>query len=235
ENTSIYVQIEGIFAIENIPQSSALTYYLSIYDNNGSKIESGTITAPNGEILTYYLNGIEQGYYSLQVYFTTNGENCSPITTNFLVSPPPVPYTALFLSNGEFIFHSDMLNTTGKANQSYPFQVTISYQFPGGSSQTVGVFNTTNMTFTPSNEGETVVVNVMDKWGWLNSAGVNIQQDIFSGPPLTYTFGNVPNPYGSVWFENVIGDVMIIVFLLGTIYYFVRRSSSKRVIEDVYE
>ncbi len=235
ENTSIYVQMEGLYAENNIPQSAALMYYLTIYSANGTRIEGGEITQQNGETFTYYLNGIPEGYYSLDVYFTAAGSNSSVETIYFIVSPPPVPYTALFLSNGEFLFHSDVLNTTGKANRSYWFQVTISYQFQGGSSQTVGVYNTTNMTFMPANEGETVVVNIMDRWGWLNSAGVNMQQDVFTGPPLTYSFANVPNPYSSVWYDNILVDVLIILGLLGGAYVYVRKSGGKRMAEDVYE
>ncbi len=235
ENTSIYVQLEGLFAENNIPQAAALTYYLTIYSSNGSQIEGGSITQQNGVVFTYYLNGIPEGYYHLNVYFTTAGSNSSMETTYFIVSPPPVPYTAMFLSNGDFLFHSDVLNTTGKPNQSYWFQVTISYQFQGGSSQTIGAFNTTNMTFRPADEGETVVVNIMDRYGWLNSAGINLQNDIFTGPPLVYSFAAVPNPYSSVWYQNILIDVIIIVVLLGGIYLYVRRNGEKRLVEDVYE
>jgi hypothetical protein len=235
ENTSIYVQLEGLFAENNIPQSASLTYYLTIYSSNGSEIEGGSITQQNGVIFTYYLNGIPEGYYYLDVYFTTGNSNSSIETVYFIVAPPPVPYTAFFLSNGEFVFHSDMLNTTGKANQSYWFRITISYQYLGGGSETAGSFNTTNMTFRPTNEGETVVVNIMDKYGWLNSAGMDLQNDIFTGPPLVYSFAPVPNPYSSVWYENIIVDVVIIVVLLGGIYLYARKNREKRLVEDVYE
>ncbi len=234
-NTSISVQLEGLFAENNIPQAAALTYYLTVYSSNGSQIEGGSITQQNGVIFTYYLNGISEGYYYLNVYFTTADSNSSLETTYFIVSPPPVPYIAMFLSNGDFIFHSDVLNTTGKPNQSYWFQVTISYQFQGGGSQTVGTFNTTNMTFKPADEGETVVVNIMDKYGWLNSAGINLQNDIFTGPPLVYSFAAVPNPYSSVWYQNILIDVLIIAVLLGGIYLYVRNNKDKRLVEDVYE
>lgn len=234
-NTSIYVQLEGLFAENNIPQAASLTYYLAIYSSNGSQVEGGSITQQNGLGFTYYLNGIPDGYYYLNVYFTTGSGNSSLETIYFIVSPPPVPYTAMFLSNGDFVFHSDVLNATGKPNQSYWFQVTISYQFQGGGSQTAGTFNTTNMTFKPADEGETVVVNIMDKYGWLNSEGINLQNDIFTGPPLVYSFAAVPNPYSSVWYQNILIDVLIIVVLLGGIYLFVRKNRDKRLLEDVYE
>ena len=234
-NTSIYVQLEGLSAENSIPQAASLTYYLAIYSSNGSQVEGGSITQQNGLVFTYYLNGIPDGYYYLNVYFTTGSGNSSLETIYFIVSPPPVPYTAMFLSNGDFVFHSDVLNATGKSNQSYWFQVTISYQFQGGGSQTAGAFNTTNMTFKPADEGETVVVNIMDKYGWLNSEGINLQNDIFTGPPLVYSFAAVPNPYSSVWYQNILIDVLIIVVLLGGIYLFVRKNRDKRLLEDVYE
>ncbi|MEM3191607.1 MAG: hypothetical protein QW292_05830 [Candidatus Parvarchaeota archaeon] len=235
ENVSMAIGIEGLYAVNDIPQAVELQYNIQVYTANGTYVEGGSISEQNGFPFTYYLPGIPRGYYYLTVDYTVDGVTSSNETIYFIVAPPPVPYVAFFLSNGEFVFHSEMLNATGKANQSYWFHVSIAYQYQGGTAQIINVFNTTNMTFMPVNEGQIVVVNIQDRWGWLNSAGINIKKEIFTGPPLIYSFSGIPAPYSSVWLENIIVDIVLIAALLGAFFVYLIRRRRKKLVEDYYE
>lgn len=233
-NESIVIGFEGIYAINNIPQSGDLVYHVIIISANNTTVESNTISEPNGYSFQLTMNGIPEGYYLLKASYNFGNVSSGNQSGSFLVSPPPVPYSAFFLGNGELVFHSLMLNSTGKPNASYPFIVTVSYQYPGGSAVVAHVFNTTNMTFAVPDQGQTVVVNVMDKYGWLNSQSINIQEQVYTGMPLVYTFGQVPQPYASTWLPNILIDVVLIAVLLGGMYKYFKRKS-RGMSEDIYE
>jgi hypothetical protein len=224
ENQTVDVQVEGIYAINNVPQTSGLSYTLGVYDLNGTPIQAGNITEPNGLQFFYYFSGLSPGLYEFSTSFNVDGYSSAPVGMTFLVSPPPVPYTAYFLSNGVFQFHSGVYNLTGAFNTSFPFSVTVAYQYPGGGSQTVAVFNNaTNVTFTPENLGQTIVITVQDKWGWENSNNMNLAALQFTGSPYTYTFANLPQPYQSVWIYDIVGAVLLIVAIAFLIIVFSRR------------
>lgn len=212
-NQTIDVQVEGLYAISNVPQAGSLSYTLSVLNENGTIVETGNITEPNGLEFFYYFNGLPPGMYTFSAVFYINGISSQPIELNFLTSPPPIPYTAYIANgNGTFYFHSDEYNLTGAYNVSDPFTVVVAYQYPGGGAQTIGIYNTTNFTFTPENLGQTVVINVRDKWGWQNSNHIDLQALEFTGTPYSYTFANSPpEPFGSSWWTNVLVIVFVII------------------------
>ena len=225
-NQTIDVQVEGIYAVNNVPQPASLLYTLSVSSMNGTPIETGSTTQPNGLQFFYYFNGLRPGMYEFSAYFTVDGYTSSPIGLTFLVSPPPVPYTAYFLSNGVFYFRSNVDNLTGSPSMLYPFTVTIAYQYQGGGSQVIAVFNdTTNLTYTPENIGQTVVITVQDKWGWMNSNNMNIADMQFVGLPYTYTFAaSPPQPFGAAWGYDIAGVLAFIALIGVLLVVFSRRS-----------
>jgi len=221
ENQSIVIEIEGLYFVNNIPQGTQINYQISIFQNN-NLVESNDISGQNGMIIYTQLNGLPVGLYSYSISASCEGVTSSINSGQFLVTYPPVPYTAYFLSNGEFVFHSDQYTLKGKYDPNYTFTIVIEYIYAGGGSYTSNTFtNVTNMTFTPTDMGQIVAVNIIDKWGWINSASINIAKMQFTGTPLTYDFSYYQrSPYTSVWWQNLIIDLILIgIFFIIVIRY----------------
>jgi len=223
ENQSIFMQLQALYFVNNIPQGTMINYEISIFQNN-NLIEKGDISGQNGMIINAQLNGLPVGLYSYSIVASSQGV-ISPINSGqFLVTYPPVSYTAYFLSNGKFVFHSDQYTIKGKYDPNYTFTIVIQYIYVGGGSYIAHTFyNVTNMTFTPPNMGQIVAVNIIDRWGWINSASINIAQMQFVGIPLTYDFSYYErSPYSSVWWQNLLIDVIIIALIFLVLIWYVR-------------
>jgi hypothetical protein len=216
-NQTINVQLQGTYAAiingKPIPQAASLLYTMEITSLNGTLIEEGNISQPNGILFSYYFTGIAAGVYDFSASYSVNGFSTSVRDVEFLVLPPPVPYVA-YWSGSTFIFHSSEYNLTGAYNSSYPFTVTVVYEYPnGGGAEVQGVYQTTNFTFIPPDEGQLVSISIQDVWGWQNSNHISLASFQFGGAPYQYDYGPAPQPLASSLFVNIVADVLLILIV----------------------
>lgn len=230
ENQPIPVQVQALYFQDSVPQSTAITIYASVTNVTSGQSFNFTFNVSSGVPQSIYLKSLPIGEYSFQAYAYAMGQSSKEANLEFLVAPPPVPYSASFVSGGLFSFHSNMLNKTGHYNLNYTFTLNVYYQYPGGTAEEVSSYrNVTNLTLKFPDDGQIVVVNVIDRYGWLNGMSINPPAGIFSGPPYSYDF-NIVNqePFSSVYVANFIPDVIAVFFLALVIVLLVDRTRKSR-------
>ncbi|MEM4066066.1 MAG: hypothetical protein QXV17_04300 [Candidatus Micrarchaeaceae archaeon] len=215
EGQPIPIQVQALYFQNSVPQSTSIAIYITVNNLTSDQSFSSTYNVSSGVPQFIYLQALPVGEYSLESYASALGSSSQLTRIEFLVAPPPVPYTANFVSGGLFSFHSDMLNKTGHYNVNYTFTIDIYYQYPGGAAEEVASYtNVTNMTRTFPDEGQTVVINVIDRYGWLNGMNINPSQGIFSGMPYSYDFGiTTQQPFYSIYAQNFIPDIIAIALM----------------------
>ncbi len=210
------VQVQATYFLNGIPQTATVTIYVTIENlSSGQKAFTSTYNVSSGIAQFIYIGALAPGEYYFQGYSMVQGQASAQESMEFLVAPPPVSYSASFISGGLFAFHSNVLNTTGHYNLNYTFTIDVYYQYAGGAAEMVDSYtNVTNLTKTFPNDGQTVVINIMDRYGWLNGMGINPSEGVFSGNPYTYNFGiTTQQPFHSVYIQSFVPDV-IAVFIL---------------------
>jgi len=225
ENQPIPVQVQALYFVNSVPQSTSITLDVTVQNLSSSVSFSSVYNVSSGIPTFIYLKPLPVGLYSFTAYATALGQTSQQTEMEFLVAPPPVPYTASFVSGGLFSFHSDMLNSTGHYNVNYTFTLNVYYQYPGGAAEEVSSYtNITNITLRFPDLGQTVVINVVDKYGWLNGMNINPAEGIFSGMPYSYDF-NIVNqaPFSSIYAVNFIPVIIVIAVVTLIMLFFYRR------------
>ena len=225
ENQPIPVQVQALYFENSVPQSTAITVYVSIVNLTSGQSYNSSFNVSSGVPQFIYLRSLPVGEYSFQAYASALSQSSQETSLEFLVAPPPVPYTASFVSGGLFTFHSNMMNKTGHYNVNYTFTLNVYYQYPGGAAEQVSSYqNITNLSVRFPDDGQIVVVNVIDRFGWLNGMNINPSEGIFSGAPYTYDF-NIVNqaPFSSIYAANFIPDVIAVaVVTLIALFFYMR-------------
>ena len=230
EDQPIPVQVQALYFQNSVPQTTAITIYATVTNVTSGQSFNFTFNVSSGVPQSIYLRSLPIGEYSFQAYAYAMGQSSKEASLEFLVSPPPVPYMASFVSGGLFSFHSDMLNRTGHYNTNYTFTLDVYYQYPGGTAELVSTYrNVTNLTLKFPDDGQIVVINIIDEYGWVNGMGLNPPAGIFSGAPYTYDF-NIVNqePFSSVYVANFIPDVIAVFFLALVMVLLVDRTRKSR-------
>ena len=231
EGQQFPIQVQATYFQDGIPQSTSIQISVTIENvSTGQDAYSSVYNVSSGVVQFIYMGALDPGEYMFRGYAAAQGQDSQQTDIEFLVAPPPVGYTASFISGGLFSFHSDVLNKTGSYNVNYTFTIDIYYQYPGGSAELVESYNNvTNLTRSFPDEGETVVINVIDRYGWLNGMGINPSEGIFSGNPYTYDFGIASQqPFLSVYAQNFIPDVVAIFLLAIAAVLIIHRYSNPR-------
>ena len=215
EDQPIPVQVQALYFQNSVPQSTSITVYVTISNLTSGQSFNSTFNVSSGVPQFVYLRSLPVGEYSFKAYASALGQSSQETNLEFLVAPPPVPYTASFVSGGLFSFHSNIANKTGAYNVNYTFTLNIYYQYPGGGAEQVSSYrNVTNLTLKFPDDGQIVVINVIDRYGWLNGMNINPSAGIFSGAPYTYDF-NIVNqaPFSAVYAANFIPVVIAIAIV----------------------
>ncbi len=231
EGQQFPIQVQATYFQEDIPQSTTIQISVTVENvSTGQDTYSSVYNVSSGVVQFIYMEALDPGEYVFQGYAAAQGQDSQQTDIEFLVAPPPVGYTTSFVSGGLFSFHSDELNKTGSYNVNDTFTIDIYYQYPGGSAELVESYNNvTNLTRSFPDEGQTVVINVIDRYGWLNGMGINPSEGIFSGNPYTYDFGIASQqPFLSVYAQNFIPDVVAIFLLATAAVLIVHRYSNPR-------
>ena len=225
EDQPIPVQVQALYFQDSVPQSTSITVYVTISNLTSGQSFNSTFNVSSGVPQFVYLRSLPVGEYSFQAYASSLGQSSQETNLEFLVAPPPVPYTASFVSGGLFSFHSNIANKTGAYNENYTFTINVYYQYPGGGAEQVSSYrNVTNLTLKFPDDGQIVVINVIDRYGWLNGMNINPSEGIFSGSPYTYDF-NILNqqPFAAVYAANFVPDVIAIAIVTLFVLFFYRR------------
>ena len=225
EDQPIPVQVQALYFVNSVPQSTSITLDVTVQNLSSSVSFSSVYNVSSGVPTFIYLRQLPVGVYSFTAYASALGQTSQQTDMEFLVAPPPVPYVASFVSGGLFSFHSEMLNKTGHYNVNYTFTLDVYYQYPGGAAELVESYsNITNMTIRFPDEGQTVVINVIDRYGWLNGMNINPSEGIFSGMPYSYDF-NIVNqaPFSSVYAVNFIPVIIAVAIVTLVMLFFYRR------------
>ncbi len=215
EHQPMPVQVQALYFQDSVPQSTSITVYVTISNLTSGQSFNSTFNVSSGVPQFIYLRSLPVGEYSFQAYASALGQSSQETNLEFLVAPPPVPYAASFVSGGLFSFHSEMLNRTNNYNLNYTFTINVYYQYPGGAAEQVSSYqNVTNLTLSFPNLGQTVVVNVIDRYGWLNGMAINPSEGIFSGTPYSYDFNLINQaPFSAVYAVNFIPVIMTIAII----------------------
>lgn len=225
EGQPIPVQVQALYFQNSVPQSTSIEVFVTVTNLTSDRSSSSTFNVSSGVPQFIYLASLPVGEYSFQAYSSALGQSSQETNLEFLVAPPPVPYTASFVSGGLFSFHSNMLNRTKAYNVNYTFTVNVYYQYPGGSAEQVGSYqNVTNLTLRFPDDGQIVVINVIDRYGWLNGMNINPSAGVFSGAPYSYDF-NIVNqaPFSAIYAGNFIPVVIAIAILTLFMLFVYRR------------
>ncbi len=225
ENQPIPVQVQALYFQDSVPQSTTIIVAVTVQNLTSGGSYSAQFNVSSGVPQFIYLRSLPVGEYSFQAYASALGQTSQQFNEQFIVAPPPVPYYAAFTAGGVFTFHSDMLNRTGHYNVNFTFTIDVYYQYPGGAAEEVGSYqNVTNLTTTFPDEGQIVVINIIDRYGWLNGMNINPSEGIFSGFPYDYNF-NIQNqaPFTSVYAGNFIADAMAIAIIILLMLYIYNR------------
>ncbi len=225
EDQPIPVQVQALYFQGSVPQSTSITVYVTISNLTSGQSFNSMFNVSSGVPQFIYLRSLPVGEYSFQAYASALGQSSQETSLEFIVAPPPVPYTASFVSGGLFSFHSNMLNKTGAYNVNYTFTLNVYYQYPGGGAELVNIYrNITNLTLRFPDDGQIVVINIIDMYGWLNGMNINPSEGVFSGAPYTYDF-NIVNqePFSAVYAANFIPVVIAIAVATLVMLLFYRR------------
>ena len=226
ENQPVPVQVQALFFENSVPQSTSIIVDVAIVNLTSGQSYNSSFNVSSGVPQFIYLRSLPVGEYSFQAYASALSQSSQETSLEFLVAPPPVPYTASFVSGGLFSFHSNELYSTGHYNVNYTFTLNVYYQYPGEAAEEVSSYqNITNLTLRFPDDGQIVVVNVVDRFGWLNGMNINPSEGIFSGVPYSYDF-NIVNqaPFTSIYAVNFMPDVIVVAVVTLIALSFYRRA-----------
>ncbi len=192
ENESVIIQVLAVPFQDNKPVGETCTVYVKISGLNTNYNYSQQYTVHSGRAETLYLPALKEGHYDMNLYAAWNGLPSRNVDQDFGVTKPPVPYSLSFSEDGSYIrFKSLKLNSTGVPDPDYPFKLEI-YEYVHGSGESLITTykDITNITiYVPENwRAGILYVEVIDCWGWRNSATINLAQMQFQGIPLSYDY-----------------------------------------------
>ncbi len=192
ENESVIIQVVAIPFSNNKPIGESCTVHVSMrgINVNYSFVQDYTVRAGKSE--TLYLPALREGHYDITLYASWNGILSKVVDQDFGVTKAPIPYSLSFTDDGsKIIFTSLKLNDTGQPDPRYPFRLEI-YQYTHGAGESLVMTytNVTNITITvpESWKNGILYVEVVDIYGWRNSATINLAAMQFQGIPLSYDY-----------------------------------------------
>jgi len=191
QNTSAPIQVMAIPFQNNKPVYATLAIHVQIKGMNVKYNYTQIINIQTGVTQTIYLPAMKQGHYFITTWATWKGIKSQVISEDFGVSPPPEPYIVGFTNDGSQIyFKSKVLNSTGQIDPNVTFRLEI-YLWDGNQQSLVSVYNNvTNLTINvpPNWRTGILIVDVVDRYGWVNGMSINLENFQFSGYPVQYDY-----------------------------------------------
>ncbi|MGC9190180.1 MAG: hypothetical protein ACP5GG_05635 [Conexivisphaera sp.] len=111
ENETAPVEVQATYFQNGIPQSGTVEITATITNaSSGAPVDHETYEVASGIPQYIDLPSLPQGFYEIQAIASDNNAQSLEFVTQYLVAPPPVPYSAVWVNGGLFEFHSLMLN-----------------------------------------------------------------------------------------------------------------------------
>ena len=219
ENQSIQIRIYALVFRANKPTAESATVQIDIKGVNVDYSYSTSTEINGGKLTSYYLPALREGHYTLSLYAKKDSLESEPVKQDFGVTKAPVPYEIHFSADGsKAYFRSHKLDYQGHLDANYTFTLEVYYYSHGAGEALVRtISNITNATITinPAWKNGIVYIDVIDKWGWRNSATMDLNNLQFAGIPASYDYEyKEREPYKSHSWVNflLIGIVLIVLF-----------------------
>ena len=222
ENQSMQIMFYIVVFREGKPTNENVNVHIDITGINVNKTYSTVINIRGGKKVTEFLPGLPEGHYRIEIYAEKDNITSEPIKQDFGVTKPPVPYECFFDNDGSKIyFKSLQLNKTGDIDPNFTFTLYI-YVYQHGTGETLvqTLTNTTKTVITIPDEWKQgiVYVDVVDRWGWRNSANADFQHMQFEGIPISYDYlYEQREPYQSrswMWWIAAIIVIIAVLYLI---------------------
>ena len=229
EGESVQIQAFILVFRSNKPTDESATLHIEIIGKNIEYNHKEEFTIHGGRIKTYSMPALKEGYYKVIIFATKAGLSSQKILFEFGVTKAPVPYSAYFTNNGKkFYFKSLRINETGEIDPNYPFTLKIySWTPPNEATLIRTIKNATEITVSiPSSIRKSngiIIVDIIDKYGWKNSATMDLSSFLFTGIPKMYDYGyRYREPLSSTNIFYIITGIIIIIGLLVLYWKFMR-------------
>ena len=182
-----------------------------------------------GKLRNFFLAALnEEGHYKIRIYAEKGVIKSQTMSFEFGVTHAPVPYFIEFSPGGEKLyFRSLKFDENGSIDPNYPFTLYI-YQMEHGKGETlINTFkNVTNITYTiPKRLRRGIIsVEVVDCYGWRNSATMDFSSFSFSGEPIMYDYEwKERYPFKGRTWKQILVTVLVMAILLPLLIIIVRR------------
>jgi len=225
------VQIQAFILVfrNGKPTDESATLHVEVKGINVNYEYSEDITIPGGRRKTYSLPALDEGRYRITLFARKGGVSSQKMAFECGVTKAPVPYDAHFSPDGKkFYFKSLRLNETGQINKNYTFTLKIYGWVPPNEATLIRTIkNVTEITVTmPSqlvHSGGIAVVEIRDKWGWINSATMDMSSFNFAGIPAQYDYGwHAREPFWSRRLPMLASAIIFIILAIIVIYFMSR-------------
>lgn len=221
ENEPVLIQAFVIVFRNGRPTDESAVLHVEIKGLNVNYSYAEEFKIHGGKRETYSLPGLAEGHYRITIFAEKAGIVSQKMAFEIGVTKPPVPYSAYFTKDGrQFYFKSLKLNETGEIDPEYPFTIKIySWKPPNDAVLIRTIANVTEIKVDiPSSirrAGGIVIVDVIDKWGWKNSASMDLASFSFTGIPLMYDYGyKYREPFKSMNVFYIIAGIAIIAAMI---------------------
>ncbi len=225
------VQIQAFILVfrNGKPTSESAILHVEVKGINIKYSYSEDITIAGGRRETYSLPALDEGHYKIMFFAQKGGVNSQKISFECGVTKAPVPYSAHFSPDGsKFYFMSLKLNETGQTDKNYTFTLKLySWSPPNEASLIQTIENVTEITLpipsTISHSGGIAIVDIRDKWGWINSATMDLSSFNFAGIPCMYDYGwQMREPFWQRRLPMLAASIITIIASIFIIYYLTR-------------
>ncbi len=192
ENESVVIQVMAVPFQGNKPVGETSTVHITITGVNVLYHYSEDYSVGSGRYETLYLPALKEGHYDMTLYAEWHGIRSKLVDQDFGVTKAPVPYSLSFSDDGSVIYFTSLqLNSTGQPDPHFPFTLEI-YEFVHGEGESLVITykNITQITIHVPNEWKRGIlyVEVVDCWGWHNSATIDLAKMQFQGIPVSYDY-----------------------------------------------
>ena len=227
EGESIFIQAFILVFKNNKPTDESATLHIKIQGLNVNYSYSEETILRGGKRESIYLPALQEGHYKITLYAEKGTLKSRTFTFDFGVSKPPVPYSAEFSPGGsKFYFKSLKLTENGTIDPNYPFTLKFySMQHGGGETLVRTITNVTELTMKipESWRHGILIVEVIDKWGWKNSATMDLSSFSFTGIPLMYDYEYaLREPFRSHHWKYIIVSILIFLLIMFSLFVFIR-------------
>ncbi len=193
------------------------------------------VTIRGGRRYTISLPSLKEGHYYISIQAIKGNMKSQKIKVEFGVTKAPIPYSIHFSPDGSKLYFTSLkLNQTGVPDPDYPFTLYI-YASSHGTGEVLirTIKNVTKLTLSiPSSwRSGTLIVDVVDIYGWRNSATMDLSTFSFEGIPAMYDYEYMlKEPFKSRTLQRaatafIILIILIILFIIFAGAYNVRRRS----------